>query len=104
MDHETYVKFDYKALPGSQFFTTKNPENVADEDKAIFVEKFGKKAMVWQAICECGKLSKPFVTTVTMNTDVYIKECLEKRLLPMINEHDGPVVFWPDLASMHYSK
>lgn len=25
--------------------------------------KFGKKAMVWQAIWSCGKISQPFVTT-----------------------------------------
>ena len=39
-----------------------------------------------------------------MNTDVYIRECLNRRLLPMIQKHKGPVLFWPDLASMHYSK
>lgn len=38
-----------------------------------------------------------------MKSDTYITECLNRRLLPMIREHDGPVLFWPDLASVHYS-
>lgn len=104
MDDETYIKFDYKMLPGDQFYTVRKNQEVDNAEKSIFIEKFSKKAMVWQAICECGKVSKPFVTTQTMKADTYIKECLNRRLLPMIREHDGPVLFWPDLASVHYSK
>lgn len=32
-----------------------------------------------------------------------MKECLKKRLLPFLRQHDTPPLFWPDLASCHYS-
>ena len=38
-----------------------------------------------------------------MKSQDYAKECLKKRLMPMIRMHDDPPVFWPDLASCHYS-
>ena len=64
--------------------------------------------MVWVAICKCG-ISKPLIPrskSEAVNSDIYIKECLEKRMLPFIREHhqDSNYIFWPDLASCHYSK
>lgn len=103
MDDETYVKLDYKTLPGPQFFTVNKEEKVTTADKSIQCEKFGKKLMVWQAICQCGKVSSPFVTNKTMNQEIYLKECLKKRLLPLIKEHSNKPLFWPDLASCHYA-
>lgn len=104
MDDETYCKLDYKTMPGKQFYTTRDPKSVKNQDKLIRVEKFGKKALIWQAICQCGLKSTPFVTTSTLNDTIYIKECLTKRLLPLIRKHDGQTIFWPDLASCHYSR
>ena len=72
--------------------------------KIIKMDKFPKNFMVWQAICCCGLRSAPFVTNKMMNSYIYIKECLEKRILPLVRKHIGPVLFWPDLASCHYSK
>lgn len=60
--------------------------------------------MIWQAICSCGMRSKPFLTTSTLNSKIYIEECLQKRLLPLIRQHNEPIIFWPDLASIHYSR
>lgn len=68
------------------------------------MDKFGKKVMIWQAICSCGLKSIPFVATSTMTSDIYIKECLQKRLLPLVTRHQSSVKFWPNLASCHYSK
>lgn len=102
MDDETYVKLDYKSLPGPQYYTVQDRSVISDSEKSIFTEKFGKKIMVWQAICECGLKSTPFFTTSTMTADNYIKECLNKRLLPMVRKHSVQTVFWPDLASCHY--
>lgn len=65
MDDETYKFFYYKMLPGDQFYSVWENQDINYTEKSIFVEKFRKKAMNWQAICECGKLSKPFVTTQT---------------------------------------
>lgn len=39
-----------------------------------------------------------------INADVYQKECLNKRLIPFYKKHKVPTIFWPDLASSHYSK
>lgn len=104
MDDETYCKFDFKTLPGSQFITVPASKNVSQKDKSICVEKFGKKILVWQAICQCGLRSKAFFTTENLNAELYRKECLQKRLLPIIRKHRIPTLFWPDLASCHYSK
>jgi hypothetical protein len=40
-----------------------------------------------------------------MKSDVYRKECLEKILIPFINQHHETedVLFWPDLAPIHYA-
>jgi hypothetical protein len=36
---------------------------------------------------------------------IYLEQCLKRRLLPFINCHhrDSNFIFWPDLASAHYS-
>ena len=44
-------------------------------------------------------------SSLLVNSAIYTKECLEKRLLPFIEEFhiDGNYIFWPGLASAHYS-
>lgn len=103
MDDETYVKMDTTTLPGPQFYTAKVGENVPDNVKKIPVEKFGKKVLVWQAICSCGKKSSSFYTIGTIGGEMYRKECISKRLLTFYRAHDIPPLFWPDLASAHYA-
>jgi hypothetical protein len=60
--------------------------------------------MVWQDFCSCGLKTKVFVTSLTMTSDLYMKECLEKRFLPFICQHKGPRKFWHGLASCNWSK
>lgn len=103
MDDETYVKCDYKQIPGRQYYVSKIRGNVPDKYKYVYQEKFAKKLMIRQGICSCGMKSKVFVTSSTMNSEFYIKECLQKQILPMIRSHTVLVKFWPDLASCHYS-
>lgn len=55
-------------------------------------------------MCTCGAKSPAFVTSATLTSNLYINECLQKRVLPMIQRHHCPVMFWPDLASCHYSR
>lgn len=104
MDDETNVKADFKQLPGLEFYTALQRGKVDDYFKAKKLSKFAKKYMVWQAICSCGLKSKIFITTGTINQQVYVEECLKKRLLPFIQKHTCSVLFWPDLASCHYGK
>lgn len=104
MDDETYVVEDFRQLPGLGFYTAMQRNAVAERFRTKKVSKFPKKYLIWQAICSCGRKSKCFVSTGTINKDVYEKECLQKRLLPFIRSHDSPALFWPDLASCHYAK
>ena len=39
-----------------------------------------------------------------MNGNVYLKECIKKRLLPFITQKKSNTVFWPDGATAHYKK
>lgn len=70
--------------------------------------KFTKKYLIWHAICSCGKKSKPFITSGNINGQIYLQECLKKRLLPFLQsylvDNESPPLFWSDLASCHYSK
>lgn len=104
MDDETYVLEDFKQLPGLAFYTAMARNATPEYFRMKKLSKFPKKYLVWQAICSCGRKSQPFITTGTINKDVYEKECLQKRLLPFIRSHSDDPLFWPDLASCHYAK
>lgn len=104
MDDETYVKADFKQIPGQQFYSAKKRGLVAENFKIKKLDKFPKKYLIWQAICTCGLKSRIFVTTGTVNQKIYVKECLQKLLLPFLKLHKGSTLFWPDLASSHYGK
>lgn len=104
MDDETYVKLDFQQIAGYNYYYSTFRGGVANRFKFKIFSKYGKKMMIWQAICSCGRRSTSYVVPRTMNTNVYITECLEKRILPMAKLRNHPVVFWPDLASMHYAR
>ena len=42
---------------------------------------------------------------MVVNTNIYINECFQPKLLPFIHKHNGDLhyLFWPDLAAAHYS-
>lgn len=96
MDDETYCKADFKQIPGHEFYTSTNRHDVPAQFKKKMRSKFPKKYLIWQAICSCGQKSRIFVTSGTMNSSIYIKECLQKRLLPFLRKHENQPLFWPD--------
>jgi hypothetical protein len=107
MDDKKYFTFSGSHMPGNAGYysndKSKCPENVRFAGK----EKFPNKILVWIAISERG-MSTPFFRpqkSVAIKSPIYIAECLEKRLLPFIHKHhpDFNYMFWPDLASAHYS-
>lgn len=104
MDDETYVKSDFKQIPGPQFYTAYIKGGVKKKFKYKKIDKFGKKFLIWQAICSCGRSTRPFVSRCTLNKQIYIKECLKARLLPLYKKHDVSPLFWPDLATIHYAR
>jgi transposase len=99
LEDEKYFTFAGDNMPGNAGYYT--------NDKSAGKEKFPKKVLVWIAISDRG-MSKPLFRlskSVAINSSIYIDECLNKRLLPFIHEYheDLDYVFWPDLASAHYS-
>ena len=104
LDDETYVKADFHQLPGQEFFTCSNKRDIQDKYKRKKMSKFAEKFLVWQAICTCGKISKSFVFKGNINQEIYLEECLKKRLLPLLKDHHVPTLFWLDLATAHYAK
>ena len=103
-DDETYLKCDFQQMPGQEFYSRRVGKFVDNKFKCKYVDKFAKKYMIWQAICSCGRRTSPYVITGTLKSSEYIKECLNKRLLPMYRQHNVSPLFWPDLASIHYSR
>jgi hypothetical protein len=107
MDDETYVKYDFRQLPGNKYYVSHIRGRVNPRYKYILQEKFAKKVMIWQVICSCGRYSKAYVIKKTMKADNYISECLTKAVLPLIRSHtNGELkpIFWPDKAACHYAK
>lgn len=106
MDDETYVPMDRDQVPGVEYYHCERKGDVPDQNRFKPKAKFFKKFLVWQAIDELGNVSDPFVTTGTMNGEVYLKHCLKKHLLPFIEKYhqNHKILFWMDMATCHYKK
>lgn len=102
MDDETYCPVDPESVNGVKFYSCRSKKDIDPKYKLKPKEKFPKKYMIWLAIDENGNVSKPFITTKNMNSELYLKECIIKRLIPFIK--NKKVLFWPDMASCHYAK
>lgn len=105
IDDETYLHWDPKDVPGRKFFSAVDPKEVPYSEKVKPQAKFPKKILIWQAIDENGNVSEPFISEGTINSEVYLKECIQARLLPFIDKHYSrdEVLFWPDMAPAHYA-
>lgn len=107
MDGECYFDENGMNFHGSNTFLFSQaklePENVKYQTKT----KYPFKLMVWIAFSKKGR-SVWFIkkTMGAVDSGLYIGECLKKRLLPFIKKNypHRNYVFWPDLASCHYSK
>lgn len=86
--------------------TSSNVETTSNEVKLKRKEKFEPKLLVWVALSPAG-ISRPYIVPSgqAINQDIYIEKCLRSRLIPFIQQHhkNEDIVFWPDLASSHYS-
>ena len=62
--------------------------------------------MIWMGMSSKGT-SDIYVhkSIQAVNQETYLKECINKRLLPFIAKYhsNGNYLFWPDLAKAHYS-
>ena len=86
-DDETYCAAYFQSLPGHQYYLAINCKKLNSKYKCIRMQKFTKKFLVWQTICDFGERSSCFVTMGTINTEIFIKEHLKKRLLPFLRSH-----------------
>ena len=84
MDDETYLKLNFKTIPGHKFYMGVCRKKVKAKFKTIKLKKFPQKIMVRQAICQCGLKTQSFVTNFTINSEIYQKNSLEKHLLPVM--------------------
>jgi len=106
MDDESYFGLSNTELSGNAGFYTSDPHLTKDEVKTKRKSKYEKKILVWVAFSEKG-LSRHYIAPSgqAVNADVYTGKCL-RLLVRFIQENhkNDQVVFWPDLASSHYSK
>lgn len=108
IDDEKYFTFSCDEMPGNTGYYTDNKETVPDYVRFKGKEKYPTKILVWLAISEHG-ISKPLIRKVkseAIDQVIYREECLQKKLLPFIQEHypHSDYIFWPDLAKAHYAK
>ncbi|KAJ8942139.1 hypothetical protein NQ318_021647 [Aromia moschata] len=107
LDDEKYFTLANSEMKGNDGFYTNNLEECPDNVKFKAKAKFADKILVWCAISNRG-ISRPFVRRVrgeALNSQGYIENCLSK-LLQFVQEHhaEDDIMFWPDLASCHYSR
>jgi len=101
IDNESYFNLSHSYLAGNDNYNTSDFDKTPNGFKYQTKSKYEKKLMVWVASSING-LSEIYLVPSrgTINLDIYIEECLEKRLIKK-KHYSMPYVFWPDLASAY---
>ena len=107
IDDEKYFMFTHQSIPTNRGYYTSNKTETSSNVKFKQSRKYEPKMLVWIAISTNG-ISLPFFAKQqqqAINEKTYLKECIVKRLIPFIRAYhlNDKVLFWPDLASSHYS-
>ena len=106
MDDEKYFLLQDQSAPTNRDFYTSDKCTTAPQVKFKRTQKFEAKILVWIAISEKG-ISKLFFSKQkqAVSQTTYLNRCIIARLIPFIKSHHikEKVLFWPDLASSHYS-
>ena len=107
LDDESYFEVSEQGFGGNKFYFVKKGQEASPEVKYIQKDKFPPKVLLWIAISKQGTSSPCFrlQNCHALKSGDYVKYCLT-RLKKFIdhNYSDGNYLFWPDLASCHYSK
>jgi hypothetical protein len=107
VDDEKYFSLSGSGMPGNAHYYVDKINDSIEPDHVKSKKKFEPKVMLRLAISSAG-LSKPYLVPsgIAVNKEIYIRECLQRRLLPFIksNHAEGTYIFWPDKASSHYAK
>ena len=107
IDDESYFTLSNSVLTGNDSYYSNDRTLTPDAVKYIDVNKYDEKVLVGVAISPKGMSQIYFrASGLAVNQDVYLNDCLIKRLKPFIAQHykGQKYVFWPDLASSHYAK
>ena len=89
-----------------KYYYEENGSKLTNSSKFVQKSKYTDKIIMWLAISEKGKSTPVFFKANTaINSKIYMNKCLPK-LASFINRYHNcdDVLFWPDLASSHYSK
>ena len=101
MDDEKYFKLTGNNVIGNRYFYSTDRATAPPKVKFQCKTKFEAKVMIWMVMSSKGT-SDIYVhkSIQAVNQDTYLKECINKRLLPFIAKYhsNGNYLFWPDLA------
>ncbi|CAF1067840.1 unnamed protein product [Rotaria magnacalcarata] len=106
LDDEKYFGLSGDNVLCNQRFYTTDPSTTPTDVKYKKKSKFSPKLLVWMAMSSKG-VSDIYIhrSKQAVTGDIYLNECINRRLLPFIEEHhkNDNFVFWPDKASAHYA-
>ncbi|XP_065684223.1 uncharacterized protein LOC136096637 [Hydra vulgaris] len=106
MNDEKYFNLSNSNIPGNDIYYTNNKLSAPDNVKYKLKKKFEEKVLVWICISSNG-FCEPYIhrSKNSITSNIYVKECMKKRLIPFVREHykDNNFVFWLDLATAHYA-
>jgi len=86
MDDETYCPVDPSHVPDNEYYNIVDDSEIDIEARTKRKLKFYNKYLVWQAISQDGQVSEPYITFVTISKEIYLEECIKRRLVPFINK------------------
>ena len=107
MDDEKYFPLSDQTVLSNRGYYSSERSEASPNVKFKKTQKYEPKILVWIAISSKG-ISTPFFAAQrqAINEETYLNDCIIQHLMPFINAHHKKekVLFWPDLASSHYSK
>ena len=105
IDDKSYLSFKQHQSFCKAGYYTSNLDAKPNEFRLKRKSKYEPKLLAWVALSEKG-VSKHYIapSSQAFDKEVYISKCLVK-LKKFINEvqKNDEIVFWPDIASAHYS-
>ena len=107
LDDESYFPLNGAEIPGNSGFYSSDPSKTPAEIKFKRCDKFPEKVMVWAVISKegIGKIHV-FNKHESMNGQMYREKCLPLMLKFVDEQYESrdQVIFWPDLATCHYTQ
>ena len=105
LDDESYFHLSNTELSGNAGFYTSDINTTPNEVRLKRKGKFEPKLLVWVAFSMKG-ISRYYIVPSgqAIDQNVYISKCMSKleKFIENFHKNDN-IVFWPDLASSHYS-